>query len=819
MSRKFYFEGIMLILLVLAGCQNEKYVDDSSSHTQMFTLTASKGVSSRIHLGADGKQSLWSEGDEIFVSSTDGKVTGVLKLSEDDANQTSGTFSGLVTGDPSTLAYSVFPVPNSDDMTIDMSQVIGGDKLDAPMVGQIDFEKRSVAFKNSCGMIRLNLQNANGKDFTISAKNGENSVKFLTTATVNVDEYGVAILDYSASGNGTISLENAVGGFMYIPYYIEQDVTIFVDNLEVVTAEVANFKGIIKQKNVKTLTYSETTASLIAPATAEIKNENIEGETLKVDVSTATSEPSEGSTTAESHEFVNIPSITEALTDGQEGAEVEITEVVIELPKIEQTSVATKSVVSFEEIPQGVTVTIQEEDTENKSIEELTVILPSTATEADANEAIAINMPNTTVTVKSTDGKTLYIKDVIAETYDQTLVVDQNVEITSLTILKGGVQVFGQIGQLMRDAENKDEVTLVTIEVGGRVGQIEGEGFEIVDKNVAEEDKDNVVIKNAELSAALLGILGSDAVKIDEESGFALMSQKAVDEVYSLSLDNDGETPYSISSLNGIENFKELTYLSCNSQMKLMSCDLSQNTKLQTISFQHTGLTSCDLSNNINLTTAIFYYSNNLASLNISEKAILSVLNITGTSLNNENLTITDDNIANIIQLEYGYTSGVSFDLSKLYKLEYLDCSGTTSDFSTIPNEAKLNMWVLNCEYCSLTEINLSEYPKLLDLVCTGNQLTELKVELCKDLAYLRCAENQLTSLNLSSPSSSFRWLECGNQKDKNGNNINLQLNLNTSLYDKWYENWLINGVNDNVFIPKTEGNTGGSDFPIGGIY
>lgn len=488
-----YFGGIVAILLALAGCQSEKYVDDGSSQPQQFTLTASKAVMSRTHLGSDGKQTLWSMGDEIYVSSADGKVKGILTLNEDDANKTTGTFGGLVTGDPALIAYAVYPVPN-DDMTIDLSKVTGGDKLNAPMVGKVDVENRKVTFENTCGMLRLNLQNANGKNFTISAKSNDEPVKFLTTATVMVNDEGVPSMVYSASGDGTVSLENAVGGFMYMPYFINQDVTIYVDRLDIAHVEAANFIGKLKQKDVKTLTYSETTAGLIEPAKVDIKkDENVEGETLKLDISSATSEPGEGETTAESHEFVNIPSITEALTGGEEGAEVTISEVVVELPKIDETSSATKSVVSFEEIPQGVTVTIQEEETENKSLEELTVILPSTETEAEAKEAIDISMPNTTVTVKSTDGKTLYIKNVSAATFDETLIVDQNVEISALTVLKGGVQVFGKIGQLMRDAENKDSVTVVTIEVGGSIGQLVGEGFSVENKNPAEEVKEDFV--------------------------------------------------------------------------------------------------------------------------------------------------------------------------------------------------------------------------------------------------------------------------------------------------------------------------------------
>ena len=499
------FWGIVAVLLILAGCQNETLVNNDSLQVSEFTLTASKGIMSRTHLASDGKQTLWSLGDEIYVSNAEGSVYGYLTLVTDDANKNVGTFTGNLQGqgdlDPNSLVYAVYPAPNrNDDGTLaplKLGSVNGGDKLNAPMVGQI--ENKNVAFENTCGILRLNLQNANNaaKSFKISAKSGEEAVKFLTAATVNVDADGVASLAYSAAENadGTIILNNAVGGFMYIPYAVDKDVTVYVDGIEVATVEAAKVKGVLKQNNVKTLTYSEAAGSLIEPAKVAISNTNVSDNTLSLNVSSA--EPGEGATQAAVYEFVNIPSITEALTDGSEDAVLPVSEVVVELPKIEETATSTASIVSFEEIPQNVTVTIKEDEdaaaTENKSIENLTVILPSTTTADEAKEAIEINMPNTTVTVKTTDGNTLYIKNVKAETYDETLVVDQSVEITSLTILKGSVQVFGKIGELKRDAANTDDVTKVTIEVGGSVGQIVGEGFSVKDKNQPEVIKDDFV--------------------------------------------------------------------------------------------------------------------------------------------------------------------------------------------------------------------------------------------------------------------------------------------------------------------------------------
>ena len=503
MLRKLKLGGVIFLstLLSLVGCQSEKLVnEDGSQQGQQFTLTASKGIMSRTHLGSDGKQTVWSEGDKIYVSSANGKVHGTLELTS-EPGETTGTFSGFVFGDTELLTYSVYPVPTAGK-TIDLSQVIGGDKLNAPMVGQID--NKSVDFTNTCGILRLNLQNAVNQNYTISAKvkNGDEAASLLNTATVNVDDNGVASLAYSASETNTISLNNTIGGFMYVPYFINQDVDVYVGGIKIATIEKEktvdnkpiSFIGAIKQDDVKTLTYSNTTNGLIEPVEVNIDNNHVTDQTLNLTISST--QPGAGTTNQEVHEFVNIPSITEAFT-GEGYNEVEVKNVVIELPQIKTTSNATTSVVSFEEIPQGVTVEIKEEEvTDKKSLEELTVILPSGTTEAEAKEAVVINMPNTTVTVKSADGKILLINEMTASTAENTLVIGKDVEIGSLTILKGGVSIYGKVHNITREKNNQDEKTKIYFGSGAVIGNIidlmRNTHFEIEFENPADKPKDEV---------------------------------------------------------------------------------------------------------------------------------------------------------------------------------------------------------------------------------------------------------------------------------------------------------------------------------------
>ena len=65
------FWGIVAVLLILAGCQDETLVNNGSLQGPEFTLTASKGVMSRTHLASDGKQTLYYQYKCVLLSYKD----------------------------------------------------------------------------------------------------------------------------------------------------------------------------------------------------------------------------------------------------------------------------------------------------------------------------------------------------------------------------------------------------------------------------------------------------------------------------------------------------------------------------------------------------------------------------------------------------------------------------------------------------------------------------------------------------------------------------------------------------------------------------
>lgn len=780
MKKLVQMVGVFISFLLMAvSCQNESLINQPLSQGNQLTLTANKDIASRTHL--DGDQTVWSEGDQIYVSSQDGNVTGVLTLDKDDAGKSTGTFTGYVFGNPDKLAYSVYPVPSNG--IIDLSQISGGDKLDAPMVGPID--NKHVQFVNTCGILRVNLQNAIDENFTISAKAGTENVKLHTIAKVVVDDNGAANLVYSTSdsSDGTISLNNSKGGFMYIPYYINKDVKFYVDNIEVASAKSDNFIGKVVQKDVKTLVYSEKNKILIEPTeviinTSNITNSDSGEKKLTVNVSSSQSTGNNNSN-VEVHEFVSIPSITESL----ENSTGEVNNVVIELPKVESSSSKT-SVVSFDEIPNNVTVTITEETDDTKtSVEELTIILPSGATEETLKENVVIDMPNTTVAIQSTDGEVLLIEEMEATTADETLIVHKHVRVGKLNVKKGKVEVHGHIGEISyhHKGEGGKKPQLI-IKPGGSVDHGKDD-FDWKDENKPGHENE-IIIKNKELSKALHQILGSRKVTINSD-GFAVMTKLEADDVRVLDFT---EYEGNIYNLTGIEYFTNLILLDCNTKA-LTACDLSKNTKLETVCVNNNNLKSLDFSHNPLLKVINCSHNEELSELTLTKCENLYNIHVHNTALKEIDITKPEK----VETFLFGYTE-LDIELEPFTILTSLGCEGRYVGNLEIPNEMKGRLTTLFCSDNQLSEFDLADFPNLVWFRCENNNLTSLDLTKAPNISDLRCSGNQMEDLDLT-PLISAGELYCGNQQ----NETTLILKLTDSQKETWHRIWYEH--NENVVL------------------
>lgn len=172
-------------MLNVTSCQNEEITEKQEG--QMVTIQAAFGTGTRTTLEENGSgyATKWSAGDQIYVADEWGFVSGVLTLVEGEG-KSSGTFSGVVSGNPAALSYAVFPVPSNGKISLNTADA---SQTDAPMSASISALKAN--FKNECGLVKLKIFNLpENADVRLSAKgiagdlqvNAQNGVTFSQAA-------------------------------------------------------------------------------------------------------------------------------------------------------------------------------------------------------------------------------------------------------------------------------------------------------------------------------------------------------------------------------------------------------------------------------------------------------------------------------------------------------------------------------------------------------------------------------------------------------------------------------------------------------------
>lgn len=513
MLRKFKLGGVILgALLALVGCQSEKLVNDGGSQQgQQFTLTASKGMGGSRTAIING-QTVWSEGDKIYVSSKNGDVTGVLTLTSEPGEPT-GTFSGFVFGNPDKLAYSVFPAP-TDGTVIDLSTIVGGGEVDAPMIGAIvlnPIDGTDVHFENVCGVAPIVMNGYQDEKLEIKATNNDFPVKFLSkldVTKVNLDSNPLSFI-IGTDETETITINAPKGGQMYVPYFLKSEL---VDNNE--GKKIVEFKQNDKSLNKADLSngfVGKVHSTTVVPYTFDENGNGVKNETTTPELKT--DEGGQSTAVVNKEEFNSINSnketpgetqyfnVSALVTKVEEGkTETVVAEAIeVTLPKVapatESEQAVEKSVeISFTNVTSSTTITVKEEaseSTDSKSIDNLTVVLPSGTTKEEAKEQVVIEMPNTTVTVKSADGNMLLINEAVATTGENTFIISEDVVINGLWVCKGNVDVYGTVKNwIKRHEKNSDDVTTITLYGNATVGnlqELEKDSKFIVKRGGAEE--------------------------------------------------------------------------------------------------------------------------------------------------------------------------------------------------------------------------------------------------------------------------------------------------------------------------------------------
>ena len=778
MLKKFQKAVALLCVLVLAaGCQDEQMIEGSGANGRVVTITAKQGVGSRTAIAQNLKggkaQAIWSEDDEIFVFGADAfnsdgsynswnsAAKGILKLQSISDDGTTATFKGVVTGDASTLKYSVYPAPVSNQDYVDMTQNVNGE-FNAPMFGTIS--NSSINFSASCGVLELPIKNLpqESNSFKLVAASGEPSAE-------NCIQLGA---------KAKIALIDGKIGFKYEPA-----------ELTVINAVKDDRNSIFVPVIGSTLVDGVALAS-----DSKYKLYSPKGDEYQ-EISNDEASLLSGKMIQKSHfkqialvgGGIELPTEETAQTGADGGATLSVSQAVVDVVvPTEATSLSvdlnntsgTEAVVTVTSIPESLaTVTLKDESEQAKAV---TVVLP--ATDPESSEpvqtipAIEVDMPATTVTLTADNGNNLNIDTMTASTADQTLIVGSGVKIEDLTIEKGNVEVYGEIDKISSTAA---ETITVVLKPGGKVGEV-GEGIVVVDESDVITTSPLHVFMDKEFSRALLDVLGSDMVTINAND-FAEMTRANMNAVTELHMSPTGW--YNIQSVAGIENFVNLESaslyinnvkaldLSKNTKLKnllvvapLSSLDLSKNTELETLDLttNDTGMTSLDLSNNTKLSKLRYYRSwgDGLSSINLSGCTLLTDIQI--------------DYATNLTQLEVPNKEAVTrlmiintplkFDLTAFPNLKELGCDGmyaTEKNLSAIPTNLKAQLTVLNCSNNGLESFDISEYPQLQSLTCTNNQMMALDITSATNLTELYCGNQASGVLVLTlADSQKDMWTE-----------------------------------------------------------
>ncbi len=266
-----------------------------------------------------------------------------------------------------------------------------------------------------------------------------------------------------------------------------------------------------------------------------------------------------------------------------------------------------------------------------------------------------------------------------------------------------------------------------------------------------------------------------------------------------------------ITSLKGIEKFKNITELICYSN-SLPYLILNENKKLTKINCYDNKITAINIFNNVDLMELIcvnnmidfidtsnnlvlksLYSSQNqyLSNLDLTNNTALELLYVSSTALTSLNLIqnkslkfldISSNHITNIdlkenINLELlscGMTQITNLDLSKNIKLKNLYCFDNLQ-MTNLDVSKNIQLIELNCPRNVITQLDVSKNTLLQKLYCQENQIATLNVSANTLLTEFSCFGNKLTSVDVSKNPSltllSVRDNQLNSLNVKNGNN------------------------------------------------
>lgn len=251
--------------------------------------------------------------------------------------------------------------------------------------------------------------------------------------------------------------------------------------------------------------------------------------------------------------------------------------------------------------------------------------------------------------------------------------------------------------------------------------------------------------------------LNGDYFMIDSNSNNEIELSEAL-QVSALDINSS-----SISSLEGINFFTNLTTLYCDNNL-LLNLNVSSLTNIVSLNCSNNQLVNINL-NGLTELQNLNCQSNQLTDLNVS--AITNLVNLDCSY--NQIVNLNLNSLSNLEILNCSNNQVSSFDLSSLIGLKTFDCSNNqiltidtinlesletfncNSNFiSSLTVINKSDLIYLNCSNNLLTFLNLLNLPSLVEISCTYNQLSTLDLTGLTELESLNCANNQIVIINVN---------------------------------------------------------------------
>lgn len=439
MKRNLFFT-ILAGIILFAACNKEELGELPISEHTIYATLPSDDAQTRTTIN-DNLQVVWGENDQISVFAVNGdEFTNNQGVISGGVGTTDATFSVTVDGTEKVAAvYPYFSTTSFDGETITITmdneyQYSENGICGAPMAAIINSQDAIIAFKNAGALMGLTVNNIPaGYNQAILESTGEEVIT------------GVCEIIFDANGNPTLTPRTEAEGGKTITINFEASASL--------TSKTFYFPIPVQEYGGLKLSISNGTETIV------LKQKALNAERSVRYKSTLTLDEVSGSTPVDAS---SASEATEKLSDGNSSVNVTITENETQ-PTIYLPTSDKSTSLSFESIPAGKTVTIQE--TVGAAVSDNVNI--SVSSDENSENSFDIQLPNSTVTLNANGEEATY-KQVTAHTAANTLIIGNGVTVETLIVKGGNVRVCGTgtIKAISRTDDNADVQTIIFLEEG-----------------------------------------------------------------------------------------------------------------------------------------------------------------------------------------------------------------------------------------------------------------------------------------------------------------------------------------------------------------